>query len=70
MDTESIDKQIQAENDSYYRDLNRLQQKILDLKQIHQRTMENLKRQKQLATNQNTNENFLKSVTVELYKFL
>ncbi len=47
MDIESINKQIQAEKDSYNRDLNRLQQEILNLKQRHQRTIENLKRQKE-----------------------
>lgn len=47
MDIESINKQIQAENDSYNRDLHRLQQEILNLKQRHQRTMENLKMQKE-----------------------
>ena len=58
MDIESINKQIQAENDSYNRDLNRLQQEILKLKDRHQRRISDLQRQKQQATSQNKQENF------------
>lgn len=80
MDIESINKQIQIEKDSYNRDLNRLQQEILNLKQRHQRTMENLKRQKEQAKSQNkqqnsnvqceSSENIFKSVNEELNKFI
>ncbi len=80
MDIENINKQIQAENDNYNRDLNQLQQEILDLKQRHQRTIENLKRQKEQAKSQNKqqnpnvqyepSENIFKSVNEELNKFI
>lgn len=80
MDIESINKQIQAENESYNRHLNRLQQEILNLKQSHQRTIENLKRQKEQAKSQNkqqnsnvqyeSSENIFKSVNEELNKFI
>ncbi|MGN0030633.1 MAG: hypothetical protein ACI37Q_01605 [Candidatus Gastranaerophilaceae bacterium] len=56
MDIESINKQIQTEKDSYNRDKNRLQQKLLTLKQRHQRRLSDLQKQKEQATNQNTNE--------------
>lgn len=39
MNIEEINNKIQTENDSYNRDLNRLQQQIQKLKQRHQRTM-------------------------------
>lgn len=59
MDIESINKQIQTEKDSYNRDKNRLQQKLLTLKQRHQRNMEYLKRQKEQAANKNKHEQFV-----------
>ena len=40
MNTEEINKKIQAEKDSFNRNLNRLQKQIFELKQRHQRTME------------------------------
>lgn len=58
MDIESINKQIQAENDNYNRHLNRLQQEILDLKKRHQRKISDLQSQKQQATSQIKQENF------------
>lgn len=50
MTLDDINKKIQAENDSYYRDLNRLQQKTLDLKKRHQRNIEYLRHQKEQAS--------------------
>lgn len=58
MDIESINKQIQAENDNYNRHLNRLQQEILELKKRHQRRISDLQSQKQQATSQIKQENF------------
>ena len=58
MDIESINKQIQAENDNYNRNLNQLQQEILNLKQRHQRRTSDLQSRKQQATSQNKQENF------------
>lgn len=70
MDIESINKQIQTEKDSYNRDKNRLQQKLLTLKQRHHRNMEYLKRQKEQATNQNTNESIYLALNNRLKDFL
>lgn len=70
MDIESINKQIQTEKDSYNRDKNRLQQKLLTLKQRHQRNMEYLKRQKEQATKQNVNESIYIVINNELKNFL
>ena len=56
MDVETINKQIQTEKDSYNRDKNRLQQKLLTLKQRHHRNMEYLKRQKEQVVNKNKYE--------------
>ena len=56
MDVENINKQIQAEKDSYNRDKNRLQQELLTLKQRHHRNMEYLKRQKEQVANKNKYE--------------
>lgn len=80
MDIENINKQIQAENDSYNRHLNRLQQEILNLKQIHQRRISDLQNQKQQATSKikheclenqyKSSENIFKSVKEELNKFI
>ncbi len=66
MDIESINKQIQAENNSFNRNLNRLQQELLNLKQRHQRRITDLQKQKEQAKSQHiiTNEKFkLKSKT-------
>ena len=80
MDIESINKQIQIEKDSYNRDLNRLQQEILDLKKRHQGRISDLQNQKQQATSKikheclgnqyNLSENIFKSVNEELNKFI
>ena len=70
MDIESINKQIQTEKDSYNRAKNRLQQKLLTLKQRHQRNMEYLKRQKEQATYQNTNESIYLALNNRLKEFL
>ena len=80
MDIESINKQIQAENDSYNRHLNRLQQEKLDLKQQHQRRISDLQNQKQQAISQNKHEcwgnryklseNIFKSLNQALNKFI
>ena len=80
MDIENINKQIQTENDSYNRDLNQLQQEILDLKKRHQRRISDLQSQKQQATSQikheclenqyKSSENIFKSVNEELNKFI
>lgn len=69
MDIESINKQIQIEKDSYNRDLNRLQQEILNLKQRHQRIISDLQRQKQQIIKQNTNENVFKLIYEKLEKY-
>lgn len=50
---EDINRRIQQENDSYNRDLNRLQQEILKLKERHQRTMESLRAEKERARQSN-----------------
>lgn len=70
MDTEEINNRINAENDSYKRDLNRKEQDILRLKDRHQRIIADLKRQKEQITKQKTNENIFISVNNELEKFL
>lgn len=75
MDTEEINNRINAENDSYKRDLNRKEQDILRLKDRHQRIIADLKRQKEQITKQNiqeniSSENIFKSVNEELKKFL
>ena len=44
---EDINRQTQQEQDSYKRNLSRLQQEILDLKTRHQRNMERLKAEKE-----------------------
>lgn len=80
MTIEDINNKIQAENDSYYRDLNRLQQKTLDLKKRHLRTIKNLKSQKEQTISQNkheqlkyqseSSENIFKSFNQALNKFV
>ena len=50
---DDIKRQIQQEKESYNRNLNRLQQEILDLKQRHQRNMANLQEQKERIKQQN-----------------
>lgn len=80
MDIENINKQIQTENNSYNRDLNQLQQEILDLKKRHQRRISDLQSRKQQATSQikheclenqyKSSENIFKSVNEELNKFI
>lgn len=57
MDTESINNQIQAENDSYRRDRDRLQQELFNLRQRHERRISGLKAQKEQAKNLNKKEN-------------
>ena len=59
MDIESINKQIQTEKDSYNRAKNRLQQKLLTLKQRHQRNMEYLQTQKLNAKQKNNDFKYL-----------
>lgn len=70
MDVKSINKQIQTEKDSYNRDKNRLKQELLTLKQRHHRNMEYLKRQKEQAASQNTNESIFQIAIDKLEKFL
>ena len=70
MDVENINKQIQTEKDSYNRDKNRLQQKLLTLKQRHHRNMEYLKRQKEQAAKRNANESIYIVINNELKNFL
>ena len=70
MDIESINKQIQTEKDSYNRAKNRLQQKLLTLKQRHHRNMEYLKRQKEQAAKRNVNESIYIVINNELKNFL
>ena len=70
MDIESINKQIQTEKDSYNRAKNRLQQKLLTLKQRHHRNMEYLKRQKEQAAKRNANESIYIVINNELKNFL
>ena len=79
MNKEEIAKKIQAEKDSYNREINRLQQEILKVKERHQRTIADLQNQKQQASkikheclgNQyNLSENIFKSVNEELNKFI
>ena len=50
---DDINRQIQQEKESYSRNLNRLQQEILDLKQRHQRNMANLQEQIERIKQQN-----------------
>ena len=47
MNKEEIAKKIQAEKDSYNREINRLQQEILKVKERHQSTIAYLQNQKQ-----------------------
>ena len=49
---DDINRQIQQEKESYSRNLNRLQQEILNLKQRHQRRISDLQNQKQQAISQ------------------
>lgn len=70
MDVENINKQIQTEKDSYNRAKNRLQQKLLTLKQRHHRNMEYLKRQKEQAAKRNANESIYIVINNELKNFL
>ena len=72
MDIEEINNKIKNEKDGYNRDLNRLQQEILKLKEKHQRTMSDLEKQKQQAKNLiriQTDEN-LKQLNKRIEKFL
>lgn len=57
MDTESINNQIQAENDSYRRDRDRLQQELFNLRQRHESRISGLKQQKEQNKNLNKQEN-------------
>ena len=50
---DDIKRQIQQENDSYNRDLNRLNQEIIKLKDRHQRNMASLKSEKERIKQQN-----------------
>lgn len=50
MTIEDINNKIQAENDSYNRNLNRLQKEIFKLKTRHQRNMEYWRHQKEQAS--------------------
>lgn len=56
MTIDDINKKIQAENDSYYRGLNRLQQKTLDLKKRHQRIISDLQNKKSQQNKAKQNE--------------
>ncbi len=69
MDIESINKQIQAENENYNRDKNRLQQEMLNLKQRHQRRITDLQKQKEQARKQNTYESIFIALNNELQNF-
>ena len=64
---DDINRQIQQEKESYSRNLNRLQQEILNLKQRHQRNMANLQEQKERIKQQNLQ---LESYNMILYKAL
>ena len=57
MDTESINHQIQTENDSYRRDKDRLQQELFNLRQRHERRISGLKAQKEQVKSLNKQEN-------------
>ena len=70
MNIDELNKKIQAENDSYNRKANRLQQELLKLKERHQRIIADLQNQKLQAKMQNTNENYFKDVIDELNKYL
>ena len=59
MDTESINNQIQAENDSYRRDRDRLQQELFNLRQRHESRISGLKQQKEQIKNLNKQENLV-----------
>jgi len=66
MNKEEIAKKIQAEKDSYNREINRLQQEILKVKERHQSTIAYLQNQKQQCS-----ENIdFKKLNDELEKFL
>jgi hypothetical protein len=69
MNAEEINNRIQTENDCYNRSKNRLEQKLLDLKQRHQRIISDLQRQKQQIIKQNTNENVFKLIYEKLEKY-
>ena len=51
---EDINRRIQQEKDSYNRDLNRLQQEILKLKERYQRNMASLKSEKERLNSRNS----------------
>lgn len=80
MDIESINNQIQAENDSYNRDKDRLERELLNLKQRHQRKISGLKQRKEqvkslnkqenLAIQHKSSENIFKSINETFKKFL
>ena len=56
MNAEEINNRIQTENNYYDRSKNRLEQKLLDLKQRHQRIIADLKRQKEQIKSLNKQE--------------
>ena len=57
---EDINRRMQQENNSYNRDLNRLQQEILKLKERHQRNMASLKSEKERTSQNQQLEDFNK----------
>lgn len=57
---DDIKRQIQQENDSYNRDLNRLNQEILKLKDRHQRNIASLKSEKERIRQYKQLENYNK----------
>ena len=70
MNIDELNKKIQAENDSYNRKANRLQQELLKLKERHQRIIADLQNQKLQAKQQQTNENYFRNIIDELNKFV
>ena len=56
MNAEEINKKMQAEKDSFNRNLNHLQKQIFELKQRHQHTMKYWQRQKVLISKTKQNE--------------
>jgi hypothetical protein len=68
MDKKDLRKEKQTENDSYKRNLNRLQKKTLDLKIQHQRNIDYLNNLIQQCTK--NEDNIFKKLNDELEKFL
>lgn len=67
MTIDDINNKIQAERDSYNRNLNRLQKEIYKLKTRHQRNMEYLQHQKEQIKQKNQHKT-LNTLIEQCYK--